>query len=258
MKQLSLEAKARHMGNLLLINAEHPLCWDANPLQLVPVDEAHPHLYLHREAQSMLKNLLQSLSTEDEIVPVSGYRSRAEQSRIYADSLRENGPVFTQSYVARPDHSEHQSGLAIDLGEKQGEIDFLCPAFPYHGICQKLREKAPAFGFIERYGQGKEAITGVGHEPWHFRYLGYPHSLLLSNMGLTLEEYCEYLKRFPEDGEHLFFSAGGHRAEIYYIPFRGESKVISIPDHIPYQLSGNNYDGVVLTLWHIQKPAWRT
>ena len=123
------------------------------------------------------------------IVPVSGWRSWEEQQTIYTQSLRENGPVFTAKFVAMPGHSEHQTGLAIDLGLLQPEIDFIRPAFPYEGICQKFRELAPAYGFLERYPEGKEHITGIAHEPWHFRYVGTPYSEEIARTGLTLEEY---------------------------------------------------------------------
>ena len=108
---------------------------------------------------------------------------------IYTDSLRENGPEFTAKFVAMPGHSEHLTGLAIDLGLRQPKIDFIRPAFPYEGICQKFRELAPAYGFIERYPKGKEHITGIAHEPWHFRYVGTPYSETMAFKGMTLEEY---------------------------------------------------------------------
>lgn len=73
--------------------------------------------------------------------------------------LQENGTEFTAKFVAMPGHSEHQTGLAIDLGLRQPDIDFIRPAFPYEGICQKFRELAPAFGFIERCGPWESAYS---------------------------------------------------------------------------------------------------
>lgn len=108
------------------------------------------------------------------ITAVSGWRSQEEQREIYLQSLLENGEEFTNQFVASPGHSEHQTGLAIDLGLKQPDIDFLRPYFPYKGICQTFRELSTDYGFIERYQAGKEAITGIAHEPWHFRYVGVP------------------------------------------------------------------------------------
>ena len=98
--------------------------------------------------------------------------------------------LFRSTYVALPGHSEHESGLAVDLGLKKDVIDFIRPDFPYDGICGVFRELAPDYGFIERYPRGKEAVTGIGHEPWHFRYIGTPHARILTESGLVLEEYA--------------------------------------------------------------------
>ncbi len=64
-------------------------------------------------------------------------------------------------------------------------------------ICQTFREKAAKYGFILRYPAGKEHITGIGHEPWHFRYVGVPHAEIMASEGLTLVEYTDFLTGFP-------------------------------------------------------------
>lgn len=164
--------------------------------QLVPVDGTG--VLLERQAAYALELLMERIDGWNRIVPVSGWRSGEEQRRIWDESLRENGMEFTKTYVALPGHSEHESGLAIDLGLKKETIDFIRPDFPYDGICGTFRECAPDYGFIERYPGGKEAVTGIGHEPWHFRYIGTPHARILTDAGLTLEEYTAY--RMPERG----------------------------------------------------------
>lgn len=68
-------------------------------------------------------------------------------------------------------------------------VDFIRPDFPYEGISQRFRELAPAYGFIERYPAGKERVTGIAHEPWHFRYVGTSHAKSMARQGLCLEEY---------------------------------------------------------------------
>lgn len=118
-----------------------------------------------------------------------------EQQSIFDSSLLENGEEFTRKFVALPGCSEHQTGLAIDLGLKQEEVDFICPEFPYTGICQKFRERAAAYGFIERYQKEKERITGISQEPWHFRYVGCPHAKIMEKYHLCLEEYSELLEQ---------------------------------------------------------------
>ena len=176
------------MNSLILVNGQHAYLSDAEQ-DLIPVHENYPDILLEREAVCALSRIMEQLGGWTSIVPVSGWRSLEEQIELYEESLRENGPEFTKKFVALPGHSEHQTGLAIDLGLRQPEIDFICPAFPYEGICQKFRELAPAYGFIERYPKGKEHITGIAHEPWHFRYVDRPHSEIMAFQGLTLEEY---------------------------------------------------------------------
>ncbi len=128
----------------------------------------------------------------------------ASSHRIEDDTMRKEGARFTESYVAHPGCSEHQTGLAIDLGERREEIDFIRPDFPYTGICQTFRELAPQYGFVERYPKGKEGVTGIAWEPWHFRYVGCPHAQIMTKHGWVLEEYLDYLKEMQlseESGE---------------------------------------------------------
>ena len=99
--------------------------------------------------------------------------------------------------MAIPNHSEHQTGFAIDVGEKREEIDFICPAFSNEGAGKKFRAQSYQYGFIERYTKEKEEITKIAAEEWHFRYVGYPHSMIIKERGLCLEEYIELLKDYP-------------------------------------------------------------
>ena len=173
------------MNPLVLVNARHA-CPEEVP-DLVVVGGSP--VLLEREATRALEALMAELDGWRFIVPVSGWRSFQEQADIYQSSLAEHGRSFTQKYVALPGHSEHQTGLAIDLGLRGPELDFIRPAFPYEGICQRFRERAADFGFVERYPAGKETVTGIAHEPWHFRYVGPAHARELVRRRLVLEEY---------------------------------------------------------------------
>ena len=146
------------------------------------------------------------------------------------DSIRENGPAFTKKFVALPGHSEHETGLAIDLAKRQPGIDFICPEFPRDGSFGVFRDKLPRYGFIERYLEGKENITGIGAEPWHFRYVGFPHSAIIAERGMVLEEYIEFLK----EGASLRkpYRYGG--IAVFYVPLCGETeKTVCLPFPAP-------------------------
>lgn len=237
-------------GSLILVNPFHPLPKDRKEEQMMPISEDTPSILLERQAAKMLLRAMGAIGCGQEIVPVSGYRTLREQEKIYEDSLRNYGEDFTGKYVAIPGCSEHQTGLAIDLAENGKNIDFICPSFPYTGICGRFREVAALYGFIERYPAGCESITCIAHEPWHFRYVGYPHSQVMKERRLTLEAYTDYIKEYPYLDRHLYVRHHWRDFEIFYRAVQeGEQVDLTIPDNVPYQVSGNNVNGIVVTLW---------
>lgn len=247
-QERALTKDAVFRGNLLLVNAQHPLR-DIDVRAMIPVSMHTPAVCLHRDAANALQMLLRKIGSGDSIVPVSGHRSAQEQIDIYKNSCRENGKTFTRKYVALPNHSEHQTGLAIDVGLKQDKIDFIRPNFPNSGICRTFRESVADFGFILRYPKAKEAVTGIAYEPWHFRYVGHPHAKIMEENGLTLEEYTEFIKQYRAERRLIYSSTNSITAEIYYAPAGGDSETVSVPDTGIYQISGNNFDGFIVTVW---------
>lgn len=217
---------------------------------LVPVCEDHDQVLMLHRSVVLLSKLMDELNGWAQITAVSGWRSEHEQEGIFTQSLKENGAAFTKQFVARPGHSEHQTGLAIDLGLKQPNIDFIRPDFPYFGICQLFREKATLYGFIERYPAGKEHITGIAHEPWHFRYVGTPHAAIMTELGLTLEEYLSFLKQFPHGSNAYLYQKSGICIAISYLEASKDGETCaSLNADLPYSISGNNQDGFVITEW---------
>ena len=245
---ISLPASAIHEGKLILVNAAHPIA-SAAPDDLCPL-AAHPNIHLRKEAANALTQALNALAHENAIVPLSGYRSNTEQQRLYADSLRNNGPVFTRQFVALPGTSEHETGLAIDLALAQPSIDPICPSFPYTGICQLFRTLAPQYGFIERYPAGKETITGIAHEPWHFRYVGSPHAQLITLQGFCLEDYLHWLRRYTRERPLRTRQHHHSDALIYFQPWEENNltDIVTLPQ--PHTISGNNDDGFIITIWN--------
>ncbi len=205
-------------------------------------------LVLESETARMLSRLLSELESRGRIILVSGYRSHEEQVRIWEDTWEREGEAFTRTYVAEPGHSEHESGLAVDLAENRAHIDFIRPEFPRTGICQEFRRRAARYGFIERYPAGKETVTGIGAEPWHFRYVGVPHSLAMKREGTVLEEYLSFLREntSPQSPYLCFGPEAGVCTEIFYLPVeRGKNRVLSCPADGTLWFSGTNEGGVV-------------
>mgnify|MGYP000776815671 FL=1 len=236
-----------HNGLLILVNAEHPIQHMERPALAPAVPGSD--ILLDTRAAAMLSGLISRIGAAGEIVPVSGWRSEAEQREIWDGSMAENGTEFTRKYVALPGCSEHQTGLAIDLALRVDNIDFIRPEFPYDGVCGRFRALAADYGFVERYQGGKEGVTGIAAEPWHFRYVGRPHARIMCEMGLCLEEYVEYLRAYPYPERLLEVRGEVYEAEV---GFAGARDTLGLPD-APYQVSGNNVDGYIYTLW--RKPA---
>ena len=207
---------------------------------------------LARRAAEPLRRLVRALGGWSVLVPVSGWRSQRGQQEIYESSLCQNGRAFTEQFVALPGHSEHQTGLAIDLGQAGPDLDFICPDFPYCGICQEFRRRAVDYGFVERYRAGKESVTGIAHEPWHFRYVGRPHAAIMMQRDLVLEEYHSFLKNFPLGGTPLCWKEGKGVWEIVFVPLQGAQTCIPWGENGSWAVSGNNEDGFILTSWKEQ------
>lgn len=250
MKTLVIPEGAVYAGNLILVNGQYPYRAGIAEDSLVPVNSDSGKVLLERRAFGLLSRLMDDIRGWTQISAVSGWRSKREQQSIYDQSLRENGADFTERFVARPDHSEHQTGLAIDLGLKKPEIDFIRPDFPYSGICQTFREKAVTYGFIERYPRGKETVTGIAQEPWHFRYVGAPHAAIMAELSLTLEEYHAFLKGYPYGRKHFDYRNGRQSMTVSYVEAAaGQDTELEIDADIPYLVSGNNAGGFILTEW---------
>ena len=112
----------------------------------------------------------------------SGYRSYDYQNQIYNNYVARDGQAAADTYSARPGYSEHQTGLAIDVNQIDDSFSGTPEAIWLENHCHE-------YGFILRYPQGKQSITGYQYESWHIRYVGTDMSYPIHASGLTLEEY---------------------------------------------------------------------
>ncbi len=249
MTTIALPHELIYAGELILVNAHYPYRKSPRGQRLVPVHNGMDVVLLAHNAAKPLELLMAQLGNWEQIAAVSGWRSRREQQQIYDDSLRDNGKEFTENFVALPGCSEHQTGLAIDLALRRNEIDFIRPDFPYTGICQTFRQKAPYYGFVERYPKAKANITGIAHEPWHFRYVGKPHAEVMTEHGLVLEEYISFLKNHQYGIAPYVYQGRSGLAEIAYLPAAAQDTILTTNANHSYSISGNNVDGFIITAW---------
>ncbi len=125
------------------------------------------------------------------LTPVSGFRTNQRQTNNYNNSIQnylnqgfshDEAMRRTEGYYAIPGTSEHEAGLAIDIGFIEDSFEDT-PAFAW------LQEHAEEYGFILRYREEDFAITHIHYEPWHYRYVGTNHAAAINSQGITLEEY---------------------------------------------------------------------
>lgn len=145
--------------------------------------------YMRKEASDALTRLFADAAKEGiELCAVSGYRSYALQEIVFNKHSDQLGLEAAMRVSALPGQSEHQTGLAIDISSKTMNYG-LDKSFAVTREGKWLAANAAKYGFILRYPQGKEQITGYDYEPWHFRYVGVDLALDIMKKGLTMEEY---------------------------------------------------------------------
>jgi len=180
-------------GNLLIVNKYYKLddgyyCGD-----LVTMSSRYSingGQKLNQDAYDAFKKLV--VAGEEEGVYIrnlSAYRSYSRQSAIYNNYKKEHGLKWTDKWSARAGHSEHQTGLALDV-TKKGMSTFT--GFENTKEFTWISNNAHKFGFILRYPDGKNYITGYGYEPWHYRYVGVDVATYIYENDITFEEYYAY------------------------------------------------------------------
>ena len=173
---------------LVLVNKEYKLSENYIPskLELISNEFANENKYLRKEA----KDAFESLSKDAKklgyrVIAVSTYRDYEYQNKLYNIYVDEKGIEYADKCSARPGHSEHQTGLAVDVEGSNRDYD----EFENSKEFIWMKENAYKYGFILRYPKGKEKITGFKYEPWHYRYVGKNVAKTIYDEKLTLEEY---------------------------------------------------------------------
>ena len=171
----------KYINNILVVNKEFGL-----PSNFAPGESLEA-----RQAFEKMKN--DAANQGIYLEAFSTYRSYWAQQSLYWSYVNEYGQSPTDTFSARAGFSEHQTGLAFDIGGSDKSL-WAEENFKYTEEAKWLKENCTKYGFILRYPEGKERITGYMHESWHFRYIGVEHSKNFENSNLTLEEYLGLYK----------------------------------------------------------------
>lgn len=172
----------------VVVNKQRPL----NPKTYVPNDlvTVGGGQQLRKEAATALQELISAAKADGlGISPLSGYRSYNTQVSVYNNEVVTNGQAVADTQSARPGTSEHQTGLAIDVGGGGCGIE---DCFGDTPSGKWVAANAYKYGFVVRYTTGKQSITGYRAEPWHIRYIGTELSIEMKKQGVvTLEEFFD-------------------------------------------------------------------
>lgn len=166
-----VKVEMTYMDGILIVNKTYPLPQNYNPGVNPEAKAALDKMFAAAKAEQNLKMWV-----------CSGFRSYTVQKSLYNSYVRRDGAKAADRYSARPGYSEHQTGLAFD-------INYADYRFKNTSEAKWLAANAYKYGFILRYPEGKESITGYMYEPWHYRYVGVESAKKIFDSGLTLEEY---------------------------------------------------------------------
>ncbi len=184
---------------LILVNKQYGLSKNYVPGDLVQVKtcdttfSSNTVKKMKSEAAEALEELFTAAREEDhEIVLRTGYRPYGYQEALYNSYVKSKGKDKADTYSARPGYSEHQTGLCCDVGIKGVDLN----SFTNTRAAKWLEKNAWHYGYIVRYPQKKEDITGYIYESWHIRYVGKEPAAYMHKHEMTLEEY---LDQVPEE-----------------------------------------------------------
>jgi len=270
LETITLSAAEVYAGDLILVNYENEYVFPEDESYLISIYEnktdkysvAYPDFLLDTTAFEAFNDFAAELAdTTGEVCLLvnSTYRSYESQQETYDYYLELNGAEYAAEYVADPGKSEHHTGLAMDLTIRFSDGTYQKMAdYEHYDVINTL---CVEYGFIHRYPANKESYTHIAHEPWHYRYVGVPHSYVISKERYCLEEYITALKDYTFDGKLLCIDSEGVIGEcelltmpengyvIYYVPSEGAETVMSIPANADsYTVSGNNSDGFVVAV----------
>jgi len=179
----------------VLVNKVYRLPADYRPADLVVPNvafifkEADDKRLMRKEAAQALESMFAAAKQGGiHLAGVSGFRSYETQKNLFEYYVKVQGEETARRYSAEPGHSEHQTGLTMDVSGSTGQ----CAAddcFAGTAEAEWLAKHAHEYGFIIRYPKGKEAITGYAYEPWHLRYVGTALSKQIAAKGVTMEEH---------------------------------------------------------------------
>ena len=199
------DSKAKPVSNrfldpLILVNNENPVPdnWE-NDVPLVMTNNSQGEgIAVEKKAYQAYLELKYALESDGVYIDISSaYRSFNELNNAIITLAQQYGDDYAKQTIGQPGFSEDQTGLAINLYLNIGGVDITDTEALANetDTWAKVHEKLPEYGFILRYPEGKEEVTGHSYQPWHIRYVGSPETAQdITDKGIALEEYDDAVK----------------------------------------------------------------
>ncbi|MFJ8416775.1 M15 family metallopeptidase [Bacillus paramycoides] len=239
-KKIEITEEQVYKGNLLLVNKDYPVKKDSIRSDIINVAQNSElirgyvvldrNIRLSKDVVKKFLNVIDAAGKEsvNHFLISSGYRDFQEQRQLYEK--------MGSDYALPAGYSEHNLGLSLDVGSTQKKME-KAPEGKW------IEENVWKYGFVLRYPKNKSNITGIQYEPWHIRYVGLPHSAIMQKKKITLEEYLDLLKERKE----ISTDVEGKKYTVSYYKVSDRMNV-NVPANKQYEISGNNMDGVIVTV----------
>lgn len=178
-------------GYAILVNKYYSLPDKYAPDDIVTMSNlyAYPNNSIRKDVYEAFKEMSKAAKEEKiTLIVNSSYRNYESQKRIYEEYADKKGQAYADSIAARPNYSEHQTGLSLDIFTPGAGMN----TFENTDAFKWLSQNCYKYGFILRYPKYKENFTGYAYEAWHYRYLGKDIAKKVFDSGLTFDEYYAY------------------------------------------------------------------
>ncbi|HEY4391868.1 MAG TPA: M15 family metallopeptidase [Paenibacillus sp.] len=241
MRKIHVEKSDMYQGNLLLVNKQFAVRQESVRTDIVNLFD-HQNLMqgygvldnnirLSEEVVQRFMDMVAAASKDGvkDFLISSGYRDFKQQNVLYEEMGSE--------YALPAGNSEHNLGLSLDVGSTQSKMSEAPEG-------RWIEKNAWKYGFVLRYPKDKIDITGIKYEPWHIRYVGLPHSVIMHERNYVLEEYLRYL----QDERKISVKVKGKVYTISYYP-ASQTQTIEVPINRQHEISGDNTGGIIVTVY---------
>lgn len=251
-------------GSLILVNKQHGYTFDNTPSLTknssnVSVYGAKSKNYFVKDINvsldeetitalnAMLDDFYANCGNKKNVIVTQGLRTYDEQQAML--ELKQSQYGMNQTIAQTPGYSEHHTGYAIDISTY---VNNVMGTFTGENEYKWVHDNAHKYGFILRYPLGKEDITEISYESWHFRYVGVPHAQYIYRNGLSLEEYITLLSDCTYGNAlEIYDEVTAQKYSVYSVAVNIDGTHVPVPtvaEGTSYSLSGDNCGSIIVTV----------